>query len=123
MIHRRALTEAEATHAMRHGEFAAELLLSAPNIAVVLSQDWCGQWAGMKRYLQQLADSPRPGDPEVWALELEYNRVAYFHEFLRHKEEVWGNDQVPYVRYYRGGDLVGESNFVSQEGFLAFFRD
>jgi len=123
MIRRRPLSQAEAEHAMRHGEFSDELLGSAANVAVVLSQDWCGQWAAMDRYLRELAERPRPGDPEVCVVELLYNRVPYFRDFLRHKEEVWGNAQVPYVRYYRGGRPVGQSNYVSMPQFLSFFRE
>ena len=37
------------------------------------------------------------------------------------KEKTWGNYSIPYVRYYRDGDLVNESNFVSRRGFLKRF--
>jgi hypothetical protein len=35
------------------------------------------------------------------------------------KEDVLGNRSVPYVRYYRGGVLTGEGNYVSKAAFVA----
>lgn len=139
MISRRQITQAEAEQAMAHGEFGPELLSCAPNVAVVLTQDWCGQWALMDRYLRELAalaeraegaqrataaKSPAgpPGLPELCVAVLLYNRVPYFREFLRLKERVWGNALIPYVRYYRQGGLVAQSNYVSAEEFLSHFR-
>jgi hypothetical protein len=61
-----------------------------------------------------------PGLIDVY--ELIYNRKDYFHQFLHFKETVWRNPLIPYVRYYRDGMLVDESNFVSQREFLRRFK-
>ncbi len=47
-----------------------------------------------------------------------YNKVEYFHEFMKFKETKWNNGIIPYVRYYREGRLVHESNSVTREEFL-----
>jgi len=38
------------------------------------------------------------------------------------KENAFGNDQVPYVRYYRDGKLAHESNYIDKGGFLRFLK-
>jgi hypothetical protein len=35
------------------------------------------------------------------------------------KEDVLGNQQVPYVRFYRDGKLVRQSNWVPRAAFAA----
>ena len=120
MIRRRELSREQAALAMRQGEFGPEVRGASALVAVVLTQDWCGQWTAMDAYLEEFG--PRNPELEVTVFQLEYNRVDYFQEFLRFKEQVLGNAVIPYVRYYRGGTLVGESNYVGAEGFLDFFR-
>ena len=121
MVMRRQLTLAQARKAMLEGEFDGGVLGAAANVAVVLSQDWCGQWVEMDRWLGELARAPRPEHPEVVVFHLLYNREAFFEEFMRFKEDVLGNHLIPYVRYYRGGQLVGQSNYVSAPRFLSWF--
>jgi hypothetical protein len=36
-----------------------------------------------------------------------------------HKETVFGNDQVPYVGFYRDGQLVRQSNWLPRASFAA----
>jgi hypothetical protein len=116
MIHRRELSREQAAAAMNAGEFDDGVRNASRQVAVVLTQDWCGQWAAMDEYLGEL-DARHP-ELELVVFQLEYNRVDYFREFLRFKEEVLGNQLIPYVRYYRDGRLVGQSNFVSERQFL-----
>jgi hypothetical protein len=111
----RTLDAKACADAMAHGEFSAELRGSAPAVAIVLTQSWCPQWVWMKRWLDAAGDEP--GVDIYW---LEYDREAFFDEFRTFKEEVLGNDQVPYVRYYRNGVLVRQSNYIDRGGFLRF---
>jgi len=120
VIRRLELSREQAAHAMRHGEFDPGVCAAGPQVAVVLTQDWCGQWAAMDDYLTELAG--RRPELELVVFQLEYNRMDYFQDFLRFKEEVLGNRVIPYVRYYRDGRLVGQSNYVSERQFLSFFE-
>ncbi len=122
MIEKRSLTRQQAEHAMEHGEFDADVICAAANVAVVLSQDWCAQYSALSGSLDDLAARPDPTHPSVTVFELLYNRVDYFEAFKRFKETTWRNRAIPYVRYYRHGRLVGESNYVSAERFLDFFK-
>ena len=122
MIERKSLTRAQAEQAMQNGEFGPDVVAAGPNVAVLLSQDWCSQYAALNRAINDLAAKPDPGHPAVIVFELLYNRVDYFEAFMRFKETRWRNYEVPYVRYYRDGKLVGESNYVGPERFLDYFR-
>jgi len=120
VIRRCRLSREQAQAAMRQGEFDPGVRGASPWVAVVLTQDWCGQWAAMDGYLEEMV-ARRP-ELELVVFQLEYNRVDYFQEFLRFKEDVLGNPLIPYVRYYRDGRLVGRSNYVSELQFLSFFQ-
>ncbi len=120
MIRRLELTREQAEFAMREGEFDQGVRAASPLVAVVLTQDWCGQWAAMDGYLAEM--SGRNPELELTVFLLEYNRVDYFQDFLRFKERVLGNAVIPYVRYYRDGRLTGQSNYVSERQFLGFFQ-
>jgi hypothetical protein len=109
----RKLSRDECFTAMKDGEFAPALRSAAEAVAIVLTQSWCPQWVWMRSYLEALP--PDPSREEFW---VEYDREDFFEDLMKFKEEVFKNDQVPYVRYYRGGILVAESNFIDQGGFL-----
>jgi len=121
MIRRLELTGEQAAFAMRQGEFDQGVRGASRLVAVVLTQDWCGQWAAMDGYLAEMGSRQPKLDLTIFLLE--YNRVSYFQEFLNFKEQVLGNRVIPYVRYYRDGSLVGQSNYVSERQFLSFFQE
>jgi hypothetical protein len=109
----RKLSKDECWEALRLGEFAPSLTGAAPSVAIVLTQSWCPQWAWMRSYLSAL-----PVGPEQEVFWVEYDLEEFFESFVRFKETTFGNDQVPYVRYYRNGALEAESNFIDRGGFL-----
>ena len=110
------LTEADCSYAMRSGDFADSVKKSAPAVAVVLTQSWCPQWRFMNSFL---ADAEKAAGDQVAVHHLEYDREPFFEDFMTFKEDVFGNRDVPYVRYYRDGVLVAESNYISRQGFLS----
>lgn len=111
------LSSEQCRAAMAAGEFAPEIVGAASAVALVLTQSWCPQWAWMRSYLERLAAAGREG-PELAVFWVEYDREDFFEPFLAFKERVLGNDQVPFVLYYRGGTLVRKSNFIDEGGFL-----
>jgi hypothetical protein len=109
----RKLGEAECLAAVREGDFAPALRGASASVAIVLTQSWCPQWAWMRSYLEALP--PDAGRELFW---VEYDLEGFFEPFLRFKEGTLGNAEVPYVRYYRGGELCAESNYIDKGGFL-----
>ncbi len=114
----RKLTEAEARYAMVHGEFAEEIRNSAPLVALILTQSWCPQWRFMKAYLQDV-DARLNTEKEAHIYYLEYDLEDWYEEFLPFKENTFQNWDVPYVRYYRNGTCISESNFIAAPGFIS----
>jgi hypothetical protein len=102
---------------LRDGEFGEGLRRAATAVAIVLTQSWCPQWGWMRSYLEAL-----PADEGIAVFWVEYDREDFFAPFMKFKESAFGNDQVPYVRYYRDGALAAESNFIDQGGFLRLLR-
>jgi hypothetical protein len=111
----RKLTKDDCLGLLKDGELAPCLVGAADAVAIVLTQSWCPQWAWMRSYLAEIP--PGEGREIFW---VEYDLEDFFETFMKFKESVFGNDQVPYVRYYRGGKLVAESNYVDKGGFLRF---
>lgn len=113
----RKLTEAECRHAVENGDFPASTIGSAPAVALVMTQSWCHQWVYMRTYLHEAEQRAPAGGLSVRFVE--YDKEPFFAEFMAHKEDVFGNRSVPYVRYYRDGAFAGDSNFVSLDVFMA----
>jgi hypothetical protein len=55
--------------------------------------------------------------------ELLYNKVSYFNEFREFKENVWKNDEIPYLRFYKGGKLFRDSNYIIRDRFQKILLD
>ena len=108
----RPLTQDHLDALLRDGEFPESVRLAAPQVVVVMTQDWCGQWASMKAYLPDFA-------VQAAIFAVEYNLLPDFQRIMRFKEDVWGNQYVPYVRFYRAGKLVRQSNWVPRASFAA----
>ena len=123
MLERQKFTTDHLRFAIENGEFHADIRKSAPLVACVMTQSWCPQWLFMRSWIKQLARED--GETEglsIHTWETEYDREKLFTDFRSFKEQVWNNREVPYVRYYCGGKLVHESNFVSAMTFVDNFR-
>jgi hypothetical protein len=123
MLERRKFTTDHLRFAIETGEFHADITESAPLVACVMSQSWCPQWLFMRSWIKQLArETDETEGLTIHTWETEYDREKLFTDFRSFKEQVWNNWEVPYVRYYSGGRLVHESNFVSAMTFVDNFR-
>jgi hypothetical protein len=108
----RPLTKDQLDALLRDGELPESVRLASPKVVVVMTQDWCGQWANMKGYLPDFAD-------QAAIFTVEYNLLPDFERIMSFKEHVLDNQQVPYVRFYRDGKLVRQSNWVPRASFAA----
>lgn len=110
------LTNEQMNVLLETKEFGQDVIATSPRVAVVLTQDWCPQWTAMKRYLSNL------NEEGLSIFYIEYNREARSQEFMHAKETIFGNDLIPYVRYYKEGKCVATSNFVFKDDFLGLFE-
>ena len=121
MLKRRELTESEARAAMENGEFSAEVIAAGPRVALILTQSWCPQWPAMQKWMRGLQKDGKPADYDIIVFEFVYDNAGITREFTWFKEHVLGNSLIPYVRYYRDGALVDQSNYVGSRDFLRKF--
>lgn len=111
------ISDLQARSLIQSREIPEEIISSGNRVAVILTQDWCPQWAFMEKWLNKM---DKDG---IKVYYLSYNRKPYFHDFMGVKESEFRNDLVPYVRYYVNGNFIKDSNYVSKELFLANFRN
>lgn len=124
MIILKKLTEEQIRAAMARGEFADDVIPPKRNVAVLMTQSWCGQWLIMQHWLAKEARKGADHDSlEIDLFVLEYDQEPHFAEFLAFKEQVFGNTYVPYLRFYRDGRLVKESNYLPKSAFFAVFHE
>jgi hypothetical protein len=108
----RTLTKEQLDALLSEGEFPESVRLAAPKVVVVITQDWCGQWATMAAYLPDFAE-------QAAIFTVEYNLLPDFERIMSFKENVFDNRQVPYVRFYRDGKLGRHSNWLPRGSFAA----
>lgn len=120
MIRIHDLPDEAALAAIREGEFPSTIT-SGSHVAVIMTQNWCPDWMLMHSWLKGLARSGEPAHRDIDVYLLVYNKVAYFREFMLHKENSFGNHLIPYVRYYRNEICLGDSNQLSERKFLSRF--
>ena len=120
MLYNKELTEEQARAAIDAGEFT-EPAATAENVAIVMTQDWCPDWIRMKVWLESWERKGKPAGGDVTVYRLIYNTVPFRKEFMAFKEQTLGNGNIPYIRYYRNGSFIGDSNGVSAAAFLERF--
>jgi hypothetical protein len=113
VMKRKMISKEQALRAIQNVEFGADVTASNNRVAIVMTQDWCGEWMAMKRWMDSMEDIKG-----LDIYELIYNTVDYYNDFLKLKEKSWKNDLIPYIRYYTDGVLVRQSNYVKKEDFL-----
>jgi len=111
MINRHEITREQAFYAIENGEFSGDVL-THENVVVIMTQDWCPQWINMNRWIYSLES-----DKNMEIFELVYNKTNYYKDFVRFKESTFGNPSVPYLRFYKNGRLVNETNYVNMQRF------
>ena len=106
---------------MTNGEFSDTIKSAAPDMALILTQSWCPQWTFLKKNLDSFSRQNPQAHPDLRIFYFVYDLSPLFQDFLSFKESVFGNNLIPYIRYYRGGVFTEDSNYVTVDGFLARF--
>lgn len=109
------ISDDQALNIIEHKEIPAEIITDSSKVAVVLTQDWCPQWLAMRKWL-------RSADKEgISVFYLCYNRKPYFNQFMSVKENLWNNHSVPYLRCYKEGKFITETNYIGKKTFFGIF--
>ena len=113
MINKKQISTEQARYAMENSEFGNDIINSKNKVVVVMSQDWCPQWMALKCWIFEVETNE---DIDVY--ELEYNKTEYFDEFMNFKENQWKSHNVPYLRFYKDGILIEETNYIDKDHFM-----
>jgi len=103
------LGDTESIKAIETGEYSQEIISSAPQVIIILTQSWCPDWWVQKKVLKDMADNEN-----VKVFFLEYNKKNYKREFTIFKETAFGNGLIPYLRFYRNGQFEKDSNYAGK---------
>ena len=117
MIYKHLITKDQALDAIKNGDFGAGIISSKENVIIILTQDWCPQWVNMKNWIYKM-----DVDMDINIFELEYNKESYFHSFMGFKESVYRNFDVPYLRFYRNGELFQTSNYINKSKVIDILK-
>ena len=113
----RTITEDQAREIMAAGDIPESMISASRLVAVILTQGWCPQWGAMESYVARMAAGGPGGHPDLTVFQLVYDALPFYHEFLYFKETRFNNLHIPYVRYYRDGGFLGDSNYIGESGF------
>jgi len=106
------ISKEQAIYAIENGEFDKTVIASTSQVVVVMTQDWCPQWTDLESWVYGIET-----EEDIDIYELEYNRVDYFNDFKNFKENHWKNYNVPYLRFYKDGALIKETNYIGRQQF------
>ena len=108
----RVLSDDVLEKTMEFGEFPEEIRNAAEKVVVILTQDWCHDWQAMVPFLPDFAD-------QATFFLLQYNQHPEFERIMEFKEDVFGNREIPYLRYYYQGRFIVATNQLPKSTFAA----
>lgn len=111
----RTIGDDDIAYLLEHAEFPEHIRNAGEKVAVVMTQDWCHEWHDMQSYLPEFQG-------EVVIYSLVYNLRPDFERIMTYKEDVLRNREVPYVRFYRNGELITETNWLPKATFAALLK-
>jgi hypothetical protein len=91
---------------LKHKELDRAIIASAPVVVVILTQSWCSEWQAMQHWL------PRLDTTNFYYFV--YDKSDNFEQVCSFKEDIFKNDLIPYLRFYKNGALVYESNYMRE---------
>lgn len=101
------LSDEDLLNTIENKEFDRKITTSKSTVLIILTQSWCPQWLALKSYLNKI-------DLDIDIYYSLYNKSNYFDKFRTFKENIFKNDQVPYLRFYLNGVFKKDSNYISQ---------
>jgi len=111
----RTLSDAEIEQTLKDGEFPESVRNAADKVLVIMTQDWCHDWHTMETFVPEY-------DGQVTMFLLVYNLHPEFDRIREFKEDVFGNREIPYLRYYYRGRLVAKTNQLPRRTFEALLQ-
>ena len=119
MITFKTIDDREMQNIIDTKEVSDDIKKSAENVLVVCTQDWCGDWKSLERELKSNEDKSHI---DITIYICMYNQSSLYESFMNFKENVWNNDLIPYLRYYKNGSFIKDSNHLPFQRLIKVFE-
>jgi len=110
-----SISDAQIAQTLKDGDFPPEIRNAAEKVLVIMTQDWCEDWHAMETFVPGYED-------QVTMFLLVYNLHPDFDAIREFKEDVFGNREIPYLRYYYRGQLIAKTNQLPRRTFEALLK-
>lgn len=88
------------------------------NVITIFTQDWCGDWKNLEKELKANENT----DIDITVFICIYNKIKLYEEFMSFKENIWGNELIPYLRYYKDGKFLKDTNHLPFQRIRRIFE-
>ena len=119
MLTFKTIDEKEMQNIIGTKEVSDDIKKSAENVIAIFTQDWCGDWKGLDRELKA-NEEKSPIDITIYICM--YNQTSLYEPFMNFKETVWNNGLIPYLRYYKNGSFVKDTNHLPFQRLIKAFE-
>lgn len=112
------MSDEEMLETAQTKEMPASLLAKSKNVIAIFTQDWCPDWHRTERDFK----SKEKYSEDILVCIAIYNTSKYSEEVMTFKENVWKNGLIPYIRCYKEGKFVRDSNAMAFERIVKAFN-
>lgn len=109
MIKFNTMNDTHIRYILDNKDIEVDIINSFENVLVVFTQTWCSDWKDMDK---DLMENHATDEIDINVYTLEYNKSLLFEPFREFKENVWNSHLIPYLRYYKNGVLLWETNHL-----------
>ncbi|MEI0581349.1 hypothetical protein [Brachyspira pilosicoli] len=119
MITFKNIDDNEMKYIIENKEVSNNIKNIAENVLAIFTQDWCGDWKGLKR---ELNANEQNSDVDLTIFICIYNQSGLYEDFMNFKENEWKNELIPYLRYYKNGNFIKDTNHLPFQRIMNVFN-
>lgn len=119
MIKFNTVNDSNLRYILDHKNIEDDIIKSSENILVVFTQDWCPNWKNLN---DELLNNKETTEIDIDLYTAIYNKSKLFEDFKSFKEDFWLSHLIPYLRYYKNGELLWETNHLSFDDIARRFN-
>lgn len=119
MITFKTIDDNEMKYIMENKEISNDIKNTSEKVLAIFTQDWCGDWKGLNR---ELVANEQNNDVDLTVFICKYNESPLYEEFMSFKEKEWKNDLIPYLRYYKNGNFIKDTNHLPFQRIMNVFQ-
>lgn len=99
-------------------EVSDNIKKASENVLAIFTQDWCTDWQSLER---DLNSNEKTDSIDLTVFICKYNESPLYEPFMNFKENTWKNEFIPYLRYYKNGNFVKDSNHLPFQRLIKAF--